>query len=611
MADPVTTAAAGVAGVEVTKKISNFIDKLALGFAKRKLDEFTFLIDKGMPEYLASNFAKCETIKTLLNRNNPIDLESCFVAPKFDCQENQILASEILKEINSDAGKYIITGVAGSGKSVFLKHSFRSVIEKGYSYYPLFFELRQLNRIDKKMISLEVELFESIKASNENFSKNKFKYGLKSGGFFIFLDGYDELAIDIKEKITEEIIKIAAVYNKCPLVVSSRPSSDFVSWEGFREAKLLPFELPQIKEYIGKIKYDDARKGDFLADLDSIYQSHKGFLSNPLLCAMMLLTYEVFGEIPEKRHVFYSKCFDVLAIEHDASKGRYKRELHSGITVDQLEEIFMFFCAFSYADRIIEFDEENLEKYVNNALEACGRTIEVGRVVKDFCESISILQKDGLIFEFAHRSFQEYFYAKFVVKDREIPLKKKVDWLVSEFSNDDAVDMIYDMDKKYFEDEYLLPEIKKICAYIKDADPNKNPSKILGKFFLDIRVRGVRNKEDKLQPRVSYFVKNGKNYYLYRKAVLHWFEELQAKGENEQLHDGIVEEEMAHLLETEYRGEVKIHHLNDTKLIELKTNIFAARAKKILLDYEIYLKASISRRKNSIGELMRRRFTRY
>ncbi|MCX8955719.1 hypothetical protein OU790_20075, partial [Ruegeria sp. NA] len=69
---------------------------------------------------------------------------------------------------------------------------------------------------------------------------------------------------------------------------------------------------------------------DFLADLEGgVFEKNKDFLSNPLLSAMMLLTYDSFGEIPEKRDIFYAKCFDVLARVHDASKGRYKRQLFS------------------------------------------------------------------------------------------------------------------------------------------------------------------------------------------------------------------------------------------------------------------------------------------
>lgn len=160
------------------------------------------------------------------------------------------------------------------------------------------------------------QIYESIQECCESFTKAQFDYGLKSGAFYLLLDGYDELNQDIREQVSEDINALARNSSKCAIVVTSRPSDEFVSWEGFSEAKLLPFDLEKVVEYIKKLKFDEEKKSDFLADLETgIFESNKDFLSNPLLSAMMLLTYDSFGEIPEKRHIFYAKCFDVLARE--------------------------------------------------------------------------------------------------------------------------------------------------------------------------------------------------------------------------------------------------------------------------------------------------------
>ena len=230
-----------------------------------------------------------------------------------------------------------------------------------------------------------------------------------------------------------------------------------------RKRSCLPFDLEKVTEYISKLRFDEEKKKDFLADLEGgLFEKNMDFLSNPLLSAMMLLTYDSYGEIPEKRHIFYAKCFDVLAREHDASKGRYKRELLSALTMDQLESVFMFFCAFSYADRQFSFSLQEMESYVAKATEACGIEVEVALVVRDFREAISIMELVGLTYEFAHRSFQEYFYAKFVVNDRKLSLYEKVGWLCRSSFLDDTIGMIADMDRPYFEDEFLLPSVRVI-----------------------------------------------------------------------------------------------------------------------------------------------------
>ena len=478
MVEPISSIVLGaVATIAIKKTTTILVDKISIQFAKDRYDVIKFSLSEGLPNYLAANYAKCETLKTLLNRNDPIALEDCFVAPDFELKDITISSAEFLDQVSQSGSKIIITGLAGSGKSVFLKYSFRNVIENGYSYYPIFYELRSLNGLSPKSGFLISEIFQSIQSCCESFTKAQFSHGLKTGAFYFLLDGFDELKQEIREQVSSEIQELARIHHKCAIIVASRPSGDFLSWEGFSEAALLPFDLEKVVNYISRLRFDEEKKKDFLTDLQGgLFEKNEDFLSNPLLSAMMLLTYDSFGEIPEKRHIFYSKCFDVLAREHDASKGRYKREVFSNIAMDQLETVFMFFCAMSYVDRQFSFDETQMKKYVGDAVSACGFEIDVGTVIRDFRESISIVELVGLDYEFAHRSFQEYFYAKFVIVDRKLSLEKKIGWLCESFASDDTLEMIADMDKTYFEDEFLLPRTKSLDVKISKIDPEVNPA---------------------------------------------------------------------------------------------------------------------------------------
>lgn len=529
--EPISTATAVAIGAGTTKAIekstASLVDRISLKFAKDKYDALRLVLNKGLPSYLEANYAKCETLKTLLNRNDPIALEDCFVAPDFKAKGERISSDDFLGQVNQSGGKVIITGLAGSGKSVFLKYSFRSVIEKGHSYYPIFFELRSLNRLPNRKGLLLAEIFASIHECCDSFTRAQFNHGLKSGAFYFLLDGFDELNQEIRDQVSDEITALARNYNKCALLVTSRPSDEFVSWEGFTEAKLLPFDLEKAVKYISKLSFDEEKKKDFLADLEGgVFEKNKDFLSNPLLSAMMLLTYDSFGEIPEKRHIFYAKCFDVLAREHDASKGRYKRQLFSNLAMDQIERAFMFFCAFSYVERIFSFNDEQMESFVNEAIAACGVDANTTEVIRDFRESISIMERVGLIYEFAHRSFQEYFYAKFVVADRRLTLEQKIGWLTDSFRSEDTVDMIADMDRTYFEDEFLLPNIKKLDRKLAQIDPETNPSGILSKFYSRMHTSARRGDDGEQIERVVYYTHadGGANFFL-RQALWKYFDE--------------------------------------------------------------------------------------
>ena len=383
-----------------------------------------------------------------------------------------------------------------------------------------------------------------------------------------------------------------------------------MSWEGFSEAKLLPFDLEKAVEYISKLRFDEDKKKEFLDDLKGeLFEKNEDFLSNPLLSAMMLLTYDSFGEIPEKRHTFYSKCFDVLAREHDASKGRYKRELFSSLTMDQLEQVFMFFCASSYAEQQFSFSEEQMKKYVDEAVSSCGTDADVMTVMKDFRESISIMELDGLTYEFAHRSFQEYFYARFVVKDRKLSLQEKVGWLIRKFLLDDTIEMIADMDRIYFEDDFLLPLTKALDDKLSKIDPETNPAGVLSKFYASMQVGNFLGSSGDEKQHISYTLSNAYNHYIllqanlkYHDVISHKFEENARERESRHTKD-------VEILSQEFGGKIKFHHTNNIKLRRVDADYFAREIKNAISYLRQHLQAKHDKRKRGLRTLIRNKYT--
>ena len=609
MSDPIIGALTGVASKAIAQTTASLVDKISLKFAKDKYDVIRFVLNKGLPAYLEANYAKCETLKTLLNRNDPIPLEDCFVAPDFHTRGEISSSAEFLEDVNQSGAKVVITGLAGSGKSVFLKYSFRRVIEKGYSYYPIFFELRSLNSVSAKSGILLSEVFSSINSCCDAFTRVQFKHGLGSGAFYFLLDGFDELRQELRDLVGSEITNLARTHHKCAIVVSSRPSDDFVSWEGFAEAALQPFDLDKVIDYISKLKFDEEKKKDFLTDLqEGLFEKNKDFLSNPLLSAMMLLTYDAFGEIPAKRHIFYSKCFDVLAREHDASKGRYKRELFSKLAIDNLEHVFMYFCALSYVDRQFSFSEQEVPKYVRRAISACGIEEDVQPVIKDFRESISILERVGLIYEFAHRSFQEYFYAKFVVADRKLSLERKIGWLCDNVLGDDTLEMIADMDRSYFEDEFLLPRLRELDGKLGRVDIDTNPAGILSKFYATIQMmRLSRNVKRKDSLRLVYTASSQANLSLYHQACWNYRDQIPLDVGG----IGFAEDDskrMASIVQNRFGGKIKIHHTNNAKLIEAGGVKLAEKCRHAISCLRQHLEEKQDRRQHGLAEMIRRNY---
>jgi hypothetical protein len=481
----------------VAVQISNVIDlvgKKAPGFLFDAYKNGEMVLNKGLPEYLAANFSKCETVRTLLKRDAPTLLADIYESPNFSSDGKTVPEEELIRRIGRELNKTIVSGIAGSGKSIFLKHLFRASIEKGMTFYPVFFELR--NFPNDESANLIDTLFQSIGDFAESFTKKQFLFGLKRGLFFLMLDALDEAPPEQRDRIEHQIIEAARKYPHCPLVLTSRPSDSFSSWEGFHTAHLLPFTKQQCISFIGKIDFAADRKAEFLDALNGdLFEDHSDFLSNPLLASMMLLTFDEFGEIPQRRHVFYEKCFRVLLKEHDSSKGRYRRKFCSALEPEDVEHVFMMFCVFSYlADKFV-FEEEEVVQFIEDACIASNVNAKSREILTDLVDAASVLQRDGVHFEFVHRSFQEYFYAKFVVVDRDHPLVEKILEIASRSASDDTIAMIADMNRSYFEKDFILPVCRDLLKKFRGQNPLEKPDVFLAPFFSMVRAREKRGSE--------------------------------------------------------------------------------------------------------------------
>lgn len=118
---------------------------------------------------------------------------------------------------------------------------------------------------------------------------------------------------------------------------------------------------------------------------------------------MMLMTFNENAIIPSKLTTFYDHAFQTLLTWHDATKDSFERE--RTLTIDQFRKVFSTFCLISYYDQDFEFTETQLRVWLQKALDYHGLNSDVDDVVRDVCESVNLLQKDGLKYIFVHRSF--------------------------------------------------------------------------------------------------------------------------------------------------------------------------------------------------------------
>ena len=369
----------------------------------------------GFSNYVLRTFQRCAYIKTILYRDKPVSLKAHYVEPTLKCQEDTIEGARLTSFLKK-ARRIAVVGTAGLGKSLLMKSLFLDLVNGGYKKIPIFVELRDLNTPEAP--NLKFHILSRINALLPEFTEDIYEHSLLSGAFVILLDGFDEIDYDSIVRYEKEIIAFTVKYGLNDVVVSSRPDDRFASWQEFSVLHLMPMDKSKTVQLITKIDYDPVVKAKFIARLISdLFDQHEGFLSNPLLATMMLLTFEQIADILAKTHIFYQQAFETLFHKHDATKEVYARKRFTSLPIDQFRNILGAFALVTYLVEKFSFTSAEGEEYLIEALELegtqGGREL-AERFLHDLLTSVCILQRDGNECRFSHRSFQEFFAADFL-----------------------------------------------------------------------------------------------------------------------------------------------------------------------------------------------------
>jgi hypothetical protein len=230
-------------------------------------------------------------------------------------------ASQIA-ESSRPTNAFIVTGPAGIGKSLLLKFAFFRL--QRYSRIPLYLEARTFNRL--KVSDIETRIHDDFNSVGAKIIKEQIVLGLETGLFVVIIDGMDELKVAIQGHYESAILDFAAKYPFCPMLLSSRPMENLKSWRLFHEWTIDPMDLSQVESLLGKLNFLISVKSSFLLLLQKgLYDSHFEFVSRPLLCVIMLLTYSDSGRISNYRHEFFEDAFTALWSKHDGRKEGFER----------------------------------------------------------------------------------------------------------------------------------------------------------------------------------------------------------------------------------------------------------------------------------------------
>lgn len=425
------------------------------GVIKITSNKFRLRLSNTYSDYLRCVLEKYSKSKSFFIRTEPVNLYQHYEPLSIRCNQENIDNPEISSILNF-SNFSIVTGSGGSGKSMFMRHLFLSSIITKIKV-PIFIELRQFSDNGFTLIDLIQQTLNEYKFQLDADYTLK---AIENGHFVIFLDGFDEVLLNKRRELTKQILAFTKKFDRNSIIVSSRPDRELEGWPGFSMVSLLPLTQEQAKNLVVRLPFDEELRASFVKDLDqALFTKHKSFLSNPLLLSIMLLTYGQSAHIPSKLNVFYNQAYEALFERHDALKSGFHRQRRTKLDIQDFARLFSAFCIQTYDKRIFEFTRTEALNSIEKAQQITRLDFDKVDFLDDSLQAVCLLVEEGLHIVFAHRSFQEYFVARFILEAKKEVQEQLIKKYSKDIFSDSVIELLLEMRPELVESFYILPGI--------------------------------------------------------------------------------------------------------------------------------------------------------
>lgn len=450
-----TTAAVEAAG---KKLLSNVIDDLYT-FVKEKaqLNINKRNVARKLPT-LISRMQNVRLVKTLWQVDAAVDLES------FYCDSHIIFPikkDKIRRKIDKvpDFGlikNIVIRGIAGQGKSIFLRHLCIKEFEAGQRI-PIFIELRRIQQNE----TLFDHIFRFLDILDLPIEDKLFKILLQSGKFIFFFDAFDEIPETKKQSVLNELEQLATSSENTQLLVTTRPNTAIEMVPIFNVLILDDLKEKEYQTVI--IKLTDSK--EYANNLIKTIGAHKAhiaeLLCNPLLVTLLLISYKSFQKLPEKLSDFYDSIFFILLSRHDGTKPGFIRPRRCAINDNLYREIFDAFCFESKKLTKSYLNYQEIFKLIEISIKRANGNVDADGYLKDIKDVTCLILQEGEEYRFIHKSVQEYYAASFIKNRPEDSTRGFYNKCLIDFSTalkwQQELGFLAEIDQYRYNKYYLIP----------------------------------------------------------------------------------------------------------------------------------------------------------
>jgi hypothetical protein len=476
--------------------VLKFADKFAgpiFGIAGKARDKLAEALTLNLSPYYETTIARCSHIRTLISRDQSISIDEIYVPTYLRSADGKTINEDDFRESIPRKRAMIVCGSGGSGKSIFMRHLFLALAHGTSAALPILVELRGINALGSSKI-LPYVYHSLVLGPGAVISERQFEAAVKSGAIHLILDGFDEVSPELRLTLEKELIDLQRNNKDIILIVTSREDERFSSWHNFSRYHVLPMQKKEIVALLKKLPYQKAIRNKFAdAVRTSLYDKHESFLSNPLLATMMLITYEQFAQIPDKIHIFYEQAFETLFFRHDTLKeAGFERKRYVDLAINEFKNCLSALCISTYVKAKYQFTESEILDAIAAACRHEKLVVKPTDILRDLIESVCIMQRDGTLITFTHRSFQEYFGACYISRSPPIDLANLLDKLSLQ-PQDNVISMALDINRPLIERIWILPRAKplaEIAAKYDKTQPISFATEAIGSFRLSVMKSG-------------------------------------------------------------------------------------------------------------------------
>ncbi|MHB1015539.1 MAG: NACHT domain-containing protein [Desulfurivibrionaceae bacterium] len=452
-------------GCLVKKALDSVIDyskKKLTSPAQKEVLEFDYKnINESIENHIASlnvwaneiSFRDLKKAKYLHNIYIPLDI---YVYPRrirIDMEEN--IEKKPIEQIFEKETKHcVLIGQPGAGKTTSIKYLCSKIMNDETFYedlfnFPIVLKFRELNKttnksndttttlsesiIFKKLFSILGLRFANIKKGSLGkldanaimaYSVIKFLDELK---VLLVLEGFDELNSEDERTVAmNEIRTLSNQLFNSSMIITSRTGDFPYHIDNCSHFEISPLEGFQIKEFANKWLGSPEDATQFLKAVEMSPFSDTTI--RPLTLAHLCAIYERAGNIPDKPKTVYKKVVNLLLEEWDEQRSIKRTSRYAFFEIDRK---FEFLCHMAYElttllNRNIFSRDDLISVYETIYINYDLNKNEAKSVIDEIESHNGLFFQSGYeMFEFAHKSIQEYLTAEYIVRLPRLPIEKK------------------------------------------------------------------------------------------------------------------------------------------------------------------------------------------